>query len=266
MVLAGPRLLVVGTKMTARTRTVRQPAEVGQQDALFGDAAPAPARNDRDGVAVQDPELVADVVRTADGPGFLLIERSQRVVRADPAKPGVVDSAGRHEQDAVLQLLDSGHLRTGGTHHVHHHGHEGPARSILVPKATRDMVTRWSNLRRIPVQVRDSEPAPTPASKKRGRAEVKAVSGPIVVDVVWPGRGLLTCAEFGGQIIRDQGRYVVETEDGRIVARTASSYRAAALALARHHGYQPGPIEINRDEERDGNNPPRSARDRRLGL
>lgn len=265
MVLAGPRLLVVGP-MTARTRTVRQPAEVGQQDALFGDAAAAPTRNDRGRVAVQDPELVADVVRTADGPGFLLIERSQRVVKGDPAKPGVVDSAGRHEQDAVLQLLDSGHLRTGGTHHVHHHGHEGPARSILVPKATRDMVTRWSNLRPIPAQVRVSEPAAPPARTKRRSADVKPASGPIVIDVVRPGRGLLTCAEFGGQIIRDQGRYVAETDDGRIVARTASSYRAAALALARHHGYQPGPIEIDRSEERDGNNPPRSARDRRLGL
>ncbi|NMH79666.1 hypothetical protein HF577_21550 [Pseudonocardia xinjiangensis] len=52
-----------------------------------------------------------------------------------------------YEQDTVRQLLDSGHLTTGGTHHVRYGGREGTANSILVPKATRAMVTRWSSLR-----------------------------------------------------------------------------------------------------------------------
>lgn len=254
--------------MTRRTATARQDTAAGQQDALFGDPATAPIRRDMDRASVQDPELVADVVRTADGPGFLLIERSHRVVKADPAKPGVVDSAARHEQDTVLQLLDSGHLRTGGTHHVHHHGHEGPARSVLVPKATRDMVTRWSNLRPVPApRAPDPAPATTPGGKRPAgrRTEPTDRSGPIVVDVIRPGRGLLTCAEFGGQIVRDGGRYVVETEFGHVVGR-ASSYRLGAELLARHHGYTPGPIEIDRREERDGNAPPKpTARDRQLG-
>lgn len=274
MVLAGPRLLVVGT-MTRHTATAGQNTDTGQQDALFGDPAPAATGPARCGSAtVQDPELVADVVRTADAAGYLLVERSQRVVKADPANPGVVDSTSRHEQDAVLQLLDSGHLRTGGAHHVHHHGHEGPARSILVPKATREMITRWSHLRPVPAP-RTTDPTPETSSAS-GRTRPKRQrptpspepadrSGPIVVDVIRPGRGLLTCAEFGGQIIRDGSRYVVETEFGHVVGR-ASSYRLGAGLLARHHGYTPGPIEIDRREERDGNAAPRpSARDRQLG-
>ena len=40
-----------------------------------------------------------------------------------------------------------GHLTTGGTHIVRCAGREGPASSILVPKATRAMVTRWASLR-----------------------------------------------------------------------------------------------------------------------
>jgi hypothetical protein len=41
MVLAGPRVLVVGV-MTRRTATARQNAAAGQQSALFGDPTPAP--------------------------------------------------------------------------------------------------------------------------------------------------------------------------------------------------------------------------------
>lgn len=263
MVLGSPRQLVV-VRMTA---THRQP-DTATQSALFGDDKPVPTPRSADPRdASQDPELIATVVKTATDPGYLLVEKSGRVFRIDPATPGVVtDAAARHEQDAVHQLVDSGHLTIGGTHHIHHRGHEGPARSVLVPKNTRDMVTRWDSLHPIPAQDRRAQPAPSKARRKQGRAEDKPISGRIVVDVVRPGRGLLTCAEFNGQIIRDQGRYVVETEGGHIVGRTCSSYRTAAQALARHHGYQPGPIEIDRSEERDGNTPPpRSARDRQLG-
>lgn len=262
MVLAGPRLLVVGA-MTTHATQARHGAAAGQQDALFGDPAPSAPQKDHDGAPVQDPELVADVVRTADGTGFLLIERTQRVVKADPATPGVVDSVRRDEQDAVLQLLDSGHLRTGGTHHLHHHGHEGPARSILVTKATRDMVTRWSNLRPVPApRPADPAPAPTGSTRKRRPDLDGGQSGAIVVDVIRPGRGFVTCREFNGQIIRENGRYLVETEFGVVVGR-ASSYRLGAELLARHHGYTPGPVEVDHTERGDGNAPPAQTADGR---
>jgi hypothetical protein len=46
MVLAGPRVLVVGV-MTRRTATARQNAAAGQQSALFGDPTPRPEPADR---------------------------------------------------------------------------------------------------------------------------------------------------------------------------------------------------------------------------
>ncbi len=46
--------------------------------------------------------------------------------------------------DTVSQLLDSGHLRLGGTHLVSDGRREGPARSVLVTTATRTLLTRWA--------------------------------------------------------------------------------------------------------------------------
>ncbi len=146
-------------------------------------------------------------------------------------------AARTSEAVATFPCIRDGLVRVGGTHTITHRDRTGPARSVL-PTATRQ--------------------APEPEGED-------PATGPIVVDVVRPGRGLLTCREFGGQLIREGGRYVVETEFGHTVGR-ASSYRAGAQLLARHHGYRPGPIEIDRREERDGNTPPKpTARDRQLG-
>lgn len=143
----------------------------------------------------------------------------------------------RYEADAVTQLRDSGLLELGGTHAITHRDNTGPARSVLVPKHSRDMATRWSHLRPIPAGT-----APADSTED----DEPPTSGPIGVDVVRPGRGLVTCREFHGELIRENGRYVVETEGGHVVGR-ASSYRAGAQMLARHHGYRPGPIEIEHE-------------------
>jgi len=49
---------------------------------------------------------------------------------------------------------------------------------------------------------------------------------------------------------RQDGRYLVETESGRVIRR-ASSYRAGAGVLARHHGYTPGRIEVEIERDDD---------------
>ena len=224
MVLGSPRHLVV-VGMTGAV-----------QNALFGEPVTVVAEG-QGPATTQDPREVARIVQAAQEPGFLLIERTGQVLRIDLARPGCADTAARHDGDTVLQLLDTGHLKLGGTHHVHHDGSEGPARSVLVPKATRDMVARWDHLRPIP-QPTATAPEKTP---QRG-------TGLISVDVVQPGKALVTLGGTGagGTVLRDANRYRVENDHGANVGH-ASSYRAAARLLARYHGYTPGPVEIEHE-------------------
>ncbi|WFG42404.1 hypothetical protein PaSha_01825 [Pseudonocardia alni] len=214
-------------RMTAQTSTV--------QGALFGDPVTVET-TDHGPAATQDPREVAHVVALGQDPGLFVIERTGLVLRADPARPGCADALARHDGDTVAQLLDTGHLRLGGTHHLHHNGTEGPARSVLVPKATRDMVSRWDHLRPIP--------APTPKPAKTPQRS----TGVIGVDVVEPGKALVCLGTTGqgGTVLREDGRYRVENDHGATVGH-ASSYRAAARLLARYHGYTPGPVEIEHE-------------------
>jgi hypothetical protein len=99
--------------------------------------------------AINDIELIRDVLRTAITRGYVLIGPAQRVfVRLDDnAKGGLVEPVPGYERDAVHQLLGSRHLRTGGTRIVGYGGQQGPATSILVSKGARAMVTRWDHYR-----------------------------------------------------------------------------------------------------------------------
>ncbi|WP_337826564.1 hypothetical protein [Pseudonocardia sp. UM4_GMWB1] len=219
--------------MTAQIGT----AQAGTvQGALFGDPALIESPADDRTAATQDPREVARIVALAQDPGLLLIERTGLVLRSDPARPGCADAVARHDGDTVAQLLDTGHFKLGGVHHVHHNGSEGPARSILVPRATRDMATRWQHLRPIPQRRAAPKQAP------------QRTTGVIGVDVVEPGKALVTLGGIGhgGTVLRDGTRYRVENDHGTHIGH-ASSYRAAARLLARYHGYTPGPVEIEHE-------------------
>ena len=76
----------------------------------------------------------------------MLIGPTERVFRRDPSPEGHVDPVPSYEAAMVAQLLDSRHLTTGGTHHVTYGRHDGPARAVLVPRATRDQIDRWTHL------------------------------------------------------------------------------------------------------------------------
>lgn len=86
-------------------------------------------------------------------------------------------------------------------------------------------------------------PRPPPPTSPTGPAR-------LLVDVVRPGLGLVTAADgsFSGSIVRQDGGYLVETEHGEVIGR-ASSYRAGAVRLARHHDRKPGPVEIEHEHE-----------------
>ena len=87
------------------------------------------------------------MIRSADEPGYVVVGPSERVfLRDPPAARASSSSVPRYEADTVAQLLDSGHLRLGGTHVVSDGRQEGPARSVLVTTATRAMVARWAAL------------------------------------------------------------------------------------------------------------------------
>lgn len=74
-------------------------------------------------------------------------------------------------------------------------------------------------------------------------------TGSTFVDVVRPGRGLVTGPKgaFTGGIVRDGTDYIVEEgESGQVIGR-ARSYRSGADRLARHYGYAPSPVEITHE-------------------
>ena len=128
------------------TRRTRRPAQVGlwgRQQPLTNAGSSTTAKRS----AVNDLDLVTSVIRSADEPGYVVIGPSERVFLRDPARgKGFVVSVPRYEADTVAQLLDTGHLRLGGTHVVSDGRHEGPARSVLVTTATRALVARWAAL------------------------------------------------------------------------------------------------------------------------
>ncbi|WP_345611972.1 hypothetical protein [Pseudonocardia adelaidensis] len=234
--------------MSPTHRPARRPAAPAQ-GALFGKQVPIPAPRTPT-VATQDPELVASVVRAATARGYVLIGPAQRVFlrqAGETRKGAPVDPVPAYEQDTVRQLLDAGLLTTGGTHIVRHGGKEGPATSVLVPKATRAMVTRWDSYR--PLYGRGT------GHRVMRRAEMARITH---VDVVRPGRGLVTGRAtegqddgFSGEIIRDGTDYLVEDAHGVGIGR-ARSYRAGAERLARHYDTDPGHVEITYERDRHG--------------
>jgi hypothetical protein len=77
----------------------------------------------------------------------------------------------------------------------------------------------------------------------------------VLVDVVSPGKGLVTCgaADFSGSIIRDReaGRgYFVETEFGDVIGK-ARTYKDGAVLLAKHHGVSPNGVTVEVEFEKD---------------
>ena len=113
------------------------------------------------GVVSNELDLFVAVVRLAIDPGYVVIGPTGRVFRRDPGHRNgdtEVEITPAYEDDMVTQLLGAGHLVLGG-HHYATRGRIGiPARTVLVPRATRDLISRWSHLHRPPQQ--RGEPTP----------------------------------------------------------------------------------------------------------
>ena len=120
------------------------------QKALWGRQETLPATKPTGRAESNDLDLFATIVRTAADPGYVLIGAAGKPFVREPGDKHQVHPVPRYEADAIAQMLDAGHLKTGGHHHVRTGRHEGPANSILIPAATRSMVHRWDALHRLP--------------------------------------------------------------------------------------------------------------------
>lgn len=95
---------------------------------------------------VNDMGLIERVLRAASEDGFVLVGVREDVYRKTAGDriervPGDVDAA-------VHQLIDAKWLETGGMKTYRYDRYTGPARSVLVPRKTRQKATRWRSLTR----------------------------------------------------------------------------------------------------------------------
>jgi len=138
------------------------------QKALWGRQEPLPVAAPRPGGS-NDLDLFAAIVKTATDPGYVLIGPADKPFVREPGTKHDVNPVPRYEAEAIAQMLDAGHLRIGGHHHVTDGRREGPAHSVLVPAVTRSMVARWAALHRLPHQ-RGAGDTPSTTAEHSGAA------------------------------------------------------------------------------------------------
>lgn len=178
-------------------------------------------RREVDGQALLfDDDTTDRVLRDAHDPGYLLLGVSESVhtrhigtraaEHAIPVRPDVATT--------VHQLIAAGRLVHGSRISVTVNGRAEPEPAVTVDVAS--------------------------------TATGEAAEGPVqvFVDVVRPGHGLVTADAFTGQIVRDGGTYLVETDTGHVIGR-ARSFRAGAERLARHHGLRADSVEIDHEHK-----------------
>ncbi|MGD9987139.1 hypothetical protein [Pseudonocardia sp.] len=170
-----------------------------------------------------DDDLTHRVLREARDPGYVLVGIAEKVhSRAVGTRAAEMAIPARPDEAAtVAQLLAAGRLLHGARVAVLLDSRREPEPAVLVD---------------VPAT---ATTAPAPDGLVR-----------LLVDVVRPGLGLVTAADgtFSGSIVRQDGAYLVETEHGDVIGR-ASSYRAGAARLARHHQRRPGAVEIEHERE-----------------
>ncbi|MHA6795829.1 hypothetical protein ACVGVM_20280 [Pseudonocardia bannensis] len=168
-------------------------------------------------------DLVTDrVLRLARDPGYVLLgpadtvyQRATHTRDAERAMPVAADEA-----TTVHHLLTAGRLTLG--HRI----------AVVAEQPEPQMATVV-------------EPAAPAATQPEGPRSVR-----VLVDVVSPGKGLVTCGDgdWSGAIVRDGSSYLVETETGDVIGR-ARSYGHGAERLARHHGHRATAVEIEHERE-----------------
>ena len=115
---------------------------------LFGNpVAPLP-RTSKNDPPTNDMDFIQQVLHTATTEQFMLVGPNEVVFRRTTAD--YVERVSRTEDRAVHQLIDAKWLHVDGTHRVRYDRYTGPARSVLVPRKTRAVASRWAALHRPP--------------------------------------------------------------------------------------------------------------------
>lgn len=114
---------------------------------LFGNEVEAtPAVPASSAPAVNNLRVVTDVLnRAVSESGYVVAGPSRRVYRRVDKE--TMKQVPGWELNAVLQLIDRGQLSIGGTHVLRCGAVRRSVNSVLVPKSTRLMLSRWNALK-----------------------------------------------------------------------------------------------------------------------
>ena len=113
---------------------------------LFGNPVASLPRGDAGKSPINDMDLVEMVIRSAATEKFVLVGTGERVFRRTTGS--YVERVESGVERVVHQLIEARWFEVGGTHTVFYDRYEGPARSVLVPRKTRQAAARWSSLQR----------------------------------------------------------------------------------------------------------------------
>jgi hypothetical protein len=138
--------------MTTQANEAGQPGQFG----LFGDPVEVPSPRPVSRIESNNVDLMHTIAANAVRCGYLLVGQSERVYARITGDDDHVARVPRYEEDAVHQLLRRRWLTVGATHRVTCGAAHLIGTAVLVPKHTRDRITRWEHLQRPPSWPRDT--------------------------------------------------------------------------------------------------------------
>ena len=115
----------------------------GETDLFGNPVAPLPKREEPR-PPINDLDLIETVLRTASQIGFVLVGVREDVYKR--LSSDEVEKVPGHIDAAVHQLIEARWLEIGGTHHVRYGRYQSAARSVLVPRRSKQAAYRWEAL------------------------------------------------------------------------------------------------------------------------
>jgi hypothetical protein len=115
---------------------------------LFGNPVDEPSQPVPDRPPINDMDLVESVLAAAVAPGYRLVGTQEKVYRRSETRTDEIEPVPSYEDTAVHQLIDARWLEVGGNHRCTYRQFEGHGRSVLVPRRTKEAMSRWRAYKR----------------------------------------------------------------------------------------------------------------------